>query len=379
MSSIKDEKKIANRVRLGEIIPQRMPDGEVREPERRRIDTGDVYDELKETIEMIKLRTLGQTIGGMALGQAQGGAADDGLERLAKVGNLFGIDFADLMKTRAQEVESLRKELDESKRQTIQMRLDAFDKAIGEVNGTITKFMEEQKNGGKQPQGFFGQADQLTGGEFSKALLMKMIGGEEKKQEDPMDAFIKQFEFSERVRKMLGLDKPEKPPFDPSLVALGKVDILKTILEDERARASAEKDYSLQQMKLEKLGGFLNEIKSYIPDALEALKGRSAAPAATPPAPAAHEQRRIATPVQEKKTQPPQEGGVKLQSAAKLPPPDQLIYEEIACPNAGCGKPVPFPVNIPAGLGIECPHCKRTIYRIEEEHESAPDAEAGKK
>ena len=175
--SLKDEKKGASRVRLGEIIPQRLADGEVRDPEPRRINTGDVYDELKETIEMIKLRTLGQTIGGMALGQAQGGAAtDDGLEKLAKVGNLFGIDFADLMRTRAQEVESLRKELDESKRQTIQMRLDAFDKAIGEVNGTITKFMEEQKNGGRQPQGFFGQADQLTGGEFSKALLMKMIG-----------------------------------------------------------------------------------------------------------------------------------------------------------------------------------------------------------
>lgn len=372
MSSIKDEKKMANRVRLGEIIPQRMPDGEVREPERRRIDTGDVYDELKETIEMIKLRTLGQTIGGMALGQAQGGAADDGLERLARVGSAFGIDFADLMKTRAQEVEALRKELDESKRQTIQMRLDAFDKAIGEVNGTITKFMEEQKNGGRQPQGFFGQADQLTGGEFSKALLMKMIGGEEKKQEDPIDAFMRQFEFSERIRNMLGLNKPEKPAFDPGLIAMGKVDILKTILEDERARAGTEKEYALQQIKLEKLGDFLKDIKSYIPDVLEALRTRPApqpqagiVPAA--PRPISHQEM---TP--QRPPQPPQEGGIKLKSAASLPPPDQLIYEEINCPNDGCGKSVPFPVNIPAGLGIECPICKKTIYKAPEETDEPP-------
>lgn len=380
MGSIKDEKRGANRVRLGEIIPQRMADGEVRDPEPRRINTGDVYEDLKETIDMIKLRTLGQTIGGMALGQPQGSAQnDDGLERLAKVGNLLGIDFTELTKTRQQEVESLRRELDETKKQQIQTRLDAFDKTISDINSTIGKFMEEQKNGSRQPQGFFGQADQMTGGKFSEMLLMRMLGGaEEKKQEDPIDAFLRQLEFSERVKKMLGLEKPEKPPFDPGLVAMGKVDILKTILEDERMRAGAEKEYALQQMKMEKLGGFLNEIKSYIPDAIEALKGRSAVPAAQPPAQAAREPQRVATPVQDKPTQPPPEGGIKLQSAAKLPPPDQLIYEEIECPNDGCHKPVPFPVNVPAGLGIECPHCRKTIYRIDEAKESTPEGEGEK-
>ncbi|MFA5376676.1 MAG: hypothetical protein WC455_13090 [Dehalococcoidia bacterium] len=363
--SIKDEKRPAERVRMSGILPTRMSSGEVREPERRRINTDEVYEELKDMLEMAKLRTLGQTIGGMTYDQRQPQPQhDDGLERLAKVGNMLGIDFTELTKARAQEVDSLRKELDDAKKREIQGRLDLFDKVIADTNNTMKQFMEEQKQERNQPQGFFGMADSMTGNQFSQMLLSKFFGQEEKKQEDPLDAFIRNMETSERVKKILGLDKPEKPVVDPSLLSMGKVEVMKAVLEDERMRAESERNFKLQEMKTEKLGGFLTEFKGLVPDILAAISRRSGGeqPAAEPEyMPAPHRPKRPSPPAAE----------VKLQSAQNLPPPDQLIYEQVDCPNEGCHKPVPFPVNIPVGMGIECPHCKKTIMRAEE---AAPPA-----
>jgi hypothetical protein len=365
--SIKDEKRPAERVRLGGIIPTRMSTGEVKEPERRRVNTDEVYEELRDMIEMAKLKTLGQTVGSMMYNQPPPPVkGDDGLEKLAKVGNLFGIDFTELAKARAQEVDSLRKELDDAKKREIQGRLDLYDRVIGDTNNTVKQFMEEQKRERNQPQGFFGMADSMTGGQFSQALLAKFLGQEEKKQEDPLDAFMRNLEISERVKHALGLDKPEKPAVDPNLLSLGKVEVMKAVLEDERMRLESERNFKLQEMKTEKLGGFLTEFKGLLPDILAAIGRRSggeqpaaeleSAPAPRPP----------------RKPAAPPGGGVNLRSASKLPPAEQLIYEQVECPNEGCHKPVPFPVNIPVGLGVECPHCKKTIYRVAETEEAPP-------
>lgn len=386
----KDDEKKSSRVRLGQLIPTRYSDGEVKEPDKGRLNVDEAWQKIQDILEMKKIETLGQTIGGMTgtgYSSRAPASGEDGLEKLAKVGSLLGIDFTKISEIRNNEVQSLRKELDDMKKHEIEGRLALLDKTIADTNNTVKQFMENQVQNRNQGGGLFGIADQSTDNMFTKMAMAKMFGfgGEEKKQEDPLETLLKQMEFSERVKNILGLNKPEKPAVDPSLVQLGRLDVLKTVLEDDRAREIAKENAKIQQMKIEKLGGFLTEIKGLIPDVLEAITSRGGGQAANvgietrqrPPAPRPAPKAPITNRTQLPAMADKVESTVAEQPAAvstEVPPPDKWVNEEINCPWPDCGKKIPFPVNIPVGYAITCHYCKRPV----EKQADLPE-DAGKK
>ena len=378
----KDEEKKGSRVRLGQLIPTRYSDGEVKEPDKGRLNVDEAWNKIQDILEMKKIETLGATIGGMTTPSTPSRnqtSGEDGLEKLAKVGSLLGIDFTKITEMRNSEVQALRKELDDMKKREIEGRLALLDKTIADTNNTVKQFMENQSQSRNQGGSLFGIADQSTDNMFTKMAMAKMFGfgAEEKKEVDPLETLLKQMEFSERVKNILGLNKPEKPAVDPNLVQLGRLDVLKTVLEDDRAREIAKENAKIQQMKIEKLGSFLSEIKEYVPDVLEALTSRGGGqaanvgietrqrPPAPRPAPKAPVTKQQELPgMSDKAEQPP----VAPPAAAntEVPSPEQFVNEEIECPWPDCHKKVPFPVNIPVGYSINCHYCHRPIEKTAE-------------
>lgn len=395
----KEEDRSTRRVRLNQVIPERLATGEVKEPDRNRLNVEEVSAKLQEILELKKMETLGSTIGAMAAPAVPArnqSSGEDGLEKLAKVGSLLGIDFTKLQEMRNSEVMSLRKELDDMKKHEIETKIALLDKAVADTNNTMKQFMENANTSRSQGQGLFGVADQVTDNTFTKMAMAKMFGfgGEEKKQEDPMETLIKNIEFSDRVKKLLGIERTEKPAVDPSLVQLGRLDLIKTVLEDDRARAVAADNAKIQEMKINKLGNFLSEIKNYIPDVIEALtsRGNAAANQASnvandirraPPAPKPAPRKPAASQaelpgLQGKKEEPVAE--VPAAGQQKVPTPDEFINEEIECPWPDCGKKIAFPTNIPVGYGIKCPYCQRPVEKTAdlpaEENKAPADSES---
>jgi len=217
----------------------------------------------------------------------------------------------------------------------------------------VAKSIQDQRT---QPaaSGIFGMADQVTDNSLTKAMIAKLIDldGQKQQQRDPVDELLDRLTLGDRLKERLGLNKEEPRQMDPSLLNLGKVELIRELLLDERERETAKQNAEINKMKLDKLSGVFKMIEDYIPDVLEAMKSRGGhEPAAARISAAAQ------APPERTKQEPAQP------TAAGAPSPEELVFEEIACPHPGCGGRQPFPTNIPDGYGINCAYCGKLILK----------------
>lgn len=361
------------RARVVDIIPIRKADsGETIQPPRKKIKSEDLLEELQAQLEIAKIAKMGEAMGAFNFGGGRpaAGAGDAGIEQFAKAANLMGIDVTKIQEMRQKEVDSLRSELDRERRSALEQRLGVIDSTIGKMNDAmmaVAKSIQEQRT---QPQalGLFGVADQVTNNSLTNAMIAKFLDldGQKKEQRDPVEELFDRLTLGDKLRERLGLKEEPRQAVDPSLLNLGKVELITALLSDEREREKMKQESRLNEMKLEKLGGVFKMIQDYMPDVLEAIKtrGNSSEPPASRPSAAAH------IPPERTKRGPEQP------ASAEAPSPEDLIFEEIACPHPGCGKRQPFPVNIPEGYGINCAYCKQLILKAQEQPlEQKPAAE----
>lgn len=361
------------RARVVDIIPIRKADsGETIQPPRKKIKSEDLLEELQAQLEIAKIAKMGEAMGAFNFGGGRpaAGAGDAGIEQFAKAANLMGIDVTKIQEMRQKEVDSLRSELDRERRSALEQRLGVIDSTIGKMNDAmmaVAKSIQEQRT---QPQalGLFGVADQVTNNSLTNAMIAKFLDldGQKKEQRDPVEELFDRLTLGDKLRERLGLKEEPRQAVDPSLLNLGKVELITALLSDERERERMKQESRLNEMKLEKLGGVFKMIQDYMPDVLEAIKtrGNSSEPPASRPSAAAH------IPPERTKRGPEQP------ASAEAPSPEDLIFEEIACPHPGCGKRQPFPVNIPEGYGINCAYCKQLIMKAPEQPpEQKPAAE----
>ena len=345
------------RARVVDIIPIRKADsGETIQPPRKKIKSEDLLEELQAQLEIAKIAKMGEAMGAFNFGGGRpaAGAGDAGIEQFAKAANLMGIDVTKIQEMRQKEVDSLRSELDRERRSALEQRLGVIDSTIGKMNDAmmaVAKSIQEQRT---QPQalGLFGVADQVTNNSLTNAMIAKFLDldGQKKEQRDPVEELFDRLTLGDKLRERLGLKEEPRQAVDPSLLNLGKVELITALLSDEREREKMKQETELNKLKLEKLGGVFKVIQDYIPDVLDALKtrGGSTEPSA-PRIPAAATARAGREP--------------EKPAAAETPSPEEMIFEEITCPHPGCGGRQPFPVNIPDGYGINCAYCKQVILK----------------
>ena len=347
------------RARVGDIIPIRKAgSGETIQPPRKKITSEDLLEDLQQQIEISKIAKIGESLGAFNFGGGRQapGAGDTGMEQFAKAANLMGIDVTKIQEMRQKEVESLRSELDRERRASMEQRLGVIDNTINKMNDAmmaVAKSIQDQRT---QPaaSGIFGMADQVTENSLTKLMISKLVDfdGQKKEQRDPVDELLDRLTLGDRLKERLGLNKEEPRQMDPSLLNLGKVELIRELLLDERERETAKQNAEINKMKLDKLSGVFKMIEDYIPDVLEAMKSRGGhEPAAARISAAAQ------APPERTKQEPAQP------TAAGAPSPEELVFEEIACPHPGCGGRQPFPVNIPDGYGIHCGYCKKLILK----------------
>lgn len=344
------------RARVGDIIPIRKAgSGEAIQPPRKKISAEDLLEDLQSQLEIAKIAKIGESIGAFNFGGGrQSPGTGDTMEQFAKAANLMGIDVTKIQEMRQKEVESLRSELDKERRASMEQRLSVIDNTISKMNDAmmaVAKSIQDQRT---QPQasGIFGVADQVTDNSLTKAMIAKLVDFDgQKQQRNPVDELIDALTLGDRLKDRLGLNKEEqRPAVDPSLLNLGKVELIRELLTDEREREAAKQNAELAKMKLDKLGSVWNKIEDYLPDVLEAIKSRGGNEPSAPRIPAAA----TATRASREPSQP---------LATEHPKMDELIVEEIACPHPGCGGKQPFPTNIPDGYGINCAYCGKLILK----------------
>ncbi len=346
------------RARVGDIIPIRKAgSGETIQPPRKKISAEDLLEDLQSQLEIAKIAKIGESIGAFNFGGGRHapGAGDTGMEQFAKAANLMGIDVTKIQEMRQKEVDSLRSELDKERRASMEQRLSVIDNTIQKMNDAmmaVVKSIQEQRT---QPaaSGIFGVADQVTDNSLTKLMISKLVDfdGQKKQQRDPVEELFDRLTLGDRLKERLGIKEEPRQAVDPSLLNLGKVELITALLSDEREREKMKQETELNKLKLEKLGGVFKVIQDYIPDVLDALKtrGGSTDPSA-PRIPAAATAARAG-----REPEKP--------AAAETPSPEEMIFEEITCPHPGCGGRQPFPVNIPDGYSINCAYCKQVILK----------------
>ncbi|MFA5378442.1 MAG: hypothetical protein WC455_21995 [Dehalococcoidia bacterium] len=345
------------RARVGDIIPIRKAgSGETIQPPRKKITSEDLLEDLHQQIEISKIAKIGESLGAFNFGGGRPGpgAGDTGMEQFAKAANLMGIDVTKIQEMRQKEVESLRSELDKERRASMEQRLGVIDNTINKMNDAmmaVAKSIQDQRT---QPaaSGIFGVADQVTDNSLTKAMIAKLIDldGQKQQQRDPVDELLDRLTLGDRLKERLGLNKEEPRQMDPSLLNLGKVELIRELLLDERERETAKQNAEINKMKLDKLSGVFKMIEDYIPDVLEAMKSRGGHEPAAARIPAAATAARAG-----REPEKP--------AAAETPSPEEMIFEEITCPHPGCGGRQPFPTNIPDGYGINCGYCGKLILK----------------
>ena len=345
------------RARVGDIIPIRKAGGgETIQPPRKKISAEDLLEDLQSQLEIAKIAKIGESIGAFNFGGGRQapGAGDTGMEQFAKAANLMGIDVTKIQEMRQKEVDSLRSELDKERRASMEQRLSVIDNTIQKMNDAmmaVVKSIQEQRT---QPaaSGIFGVADQVTDNSLTKAMIAKLIDfdGQKQQQRDPVEELFDRLTLGDRLKERLGIKEEPRSAVDPSLLNLGKVELITTLLADEREREAARQNAELAKMKLDKLGSVWSKIEDYLPDVLEAIKSRGGTEPPAPRVPAAATAARAGR-------EAPQP------SATEPPKMDELIVEEIACPHPGCGGRQPFPTNIPDGYGINCAYCGKLILK----------------
>ena len=345
------------RARVVDIIPIRKADGgETIQPPRKKITSEDLLEDLQAQLEIAEIAKIGESLGAFNFGGGRQapGAGDTGMEQFAKAANLMGIDVTKIQEMRQKEVESLRSELDRERRSALEQRLGVIDSTIGKMNDAmmaVAKSIQEQRT---QPQasGLFGVADQVTNNSLTNAMIAKFLDldGKKREQRDPVEELFDRLTLGDRLKERLGIKEEPRSAVDPSLLNLGKVELITALLSDEREREKMKQETELNKLKLEKLGGVFKVIQDYIPDVLDALKTRGGSvESSAPRIPAAATARAGREP--------------EKPAAAETPSPEEMIFEEITCPHPGCGGRQPFPVNIPDGYGINCAYCKQVILK----------------
>lgn len=361
------------RAKVSEIIPLRkLSGGETTQAPRKKITPDDLLEDLQQQLEIAKIAKIGESMGAFNFGGGRQPPAsgEAGIEQLAKAANMFGIDVTKITELRQREVDALRSELDKERRAALEQRLSVIDNTVTKMTETMQAFMKNQQEqrAQVQPAGLFGMADQVTDNSLTKLMIARLIDmdGQRKEQRDPVDELFDRLTLGDRLKERLGLKEEPRHGVDPNLMNMGKLEIVNALLQDDRERERMKQESRLNEMKLEKLGGVFKMIQDYMPDVLEAIKtrGNSSEPPASRPSAAAH------IPPERTKRGPEQP------ASAEAPSPEDLIFEEIACPHPGCGKRQPFPVNIPEGYGINCAYCKQLILKAQEQPpEQKPAAE----
>ncbi len=382
--------KEPNKATVGDIIPFRKAgsaDG-VQAPPKPKVSVDDLIENLNQQLEIGKIAKLGQTLGVFESGQANrvpAAAGESSLEQLAKVGSMLGIDFTKITELRQHETEALRTELDKERRFALEQRLNTIDNVVVRMNDTMQAFIKSQQEVRAAPvnSGLFGMADQMTDNSLTKALLARVLKDDQPQsnQKDPFDEILDRLSTGERLKKALGLSEPQRPAIDPSVVSLGKTELVRLLLDDDRERERMKQNNEMQKMKMDKLGGFFQMVQEYMPDILAAVatRGGDAAdknvsrdqsplpkqirkPQAKPPAAA----QTAAAAADTDLSVSAGAGARAVAESGEVPPQEEWIIEEVKCPHPGCGKTMPFPSNVPVGYGVTCPYCKKPVLKGEE-------------
>ncbi len=382
--------KEPNKATVGDIIPFRKAGSAegVQAPPKPKVSVDDLIENLNQQLEIGKIAKLGQTLGVFESGQANrvpAAAGESSLEQLAKVGSMLGIDFTKITELRQHETEALRTELDKERRFALEQRLNTIDNVVVRMNDTMQAFIKSQQEGRAAPAnlGLFGMADQMTDNSLTKALLARVLRDDQPQinQKDPFDEILDRLSTGERLKKALGLSEPQRPAIDPSVVSLGKTELVRLLLDDDRERERMKQNIEMQKIKMDKLGGFFQMVQEYMPDILAAVTTRGGDVAGK-------NVRRDSGPLSDPARKPQAKQPAAAQAAAaaadtvagdsagaganavavqgEVPPPEEWIIEEVKCPHPGCGKSMPFPINVPVGFGVTCPYCKNPVLKGEE-------------
>ena len=364
--------------RIGNFVPFRGQNGEVKPPEKVDIDTSGLYKKVDQMIDLASIKQLGGVVnaitGERPLAPAGQGKSD--LESIASIAKMLGIDISKMTESREKEVEALRNERDQTQREIHEMRLQAYDRAMTDMNTKMNDFVKEMKGGSNQPQGLFGLADQLLGNGLSKQVIEKGLGWNQPTApvRDSLDELIDSLAKVEKVRSALGLHQEDRSSITAAALQTAKVDVIKALLEDDRQRAALDQANSLAKMKVDRLGGFLDTITNALPDVIEAWgasRGEGAAAAAAAASGRVKEkvkegqQKRIAQETAQTQSQDKGAGAAKASAAPQGDPadPSTWTYTPILCPHPDCGKEIPFPNEIPAEMAWTCPYCKKPIQK----------------
>ncbi|MDD5547090.1 MAG: hypothetical protein PHO67_08070 [Candidatus Omnitrophica bacterium] len=379
----KDNKKAT----VSDVIPFRPVGGDSSDQPalKKKVTADDILASLNEQLEIAKIGKIGQAMGAFDSpysNRVASSVGENNLEQLAKVGNMLGIDFTKISEIRQRETEALRSELDQERRANLEMRLGTIDSVVARMYETMQAFVKSQNEARNNSgaSGLFGLADQVTGNALTTAAVNKLLNLDQAatKPKDPVDEILDRLSLGDRLKRALGVEEPQRTALDPSSIAsIGRLEVARLLLDDDRERERMRQTQDLQKMKMEKLGSFFEMVQSYMPDILAAVspkrggekdEGEETSTDVTAPRPAPRPQpKRSSVKHQEPPSEPDRAQAVV--ATKNTPLPEQFIIEEVACPHPGCGKPLKFPVNIPAGYGVVCPHCNRDVVK-------GPDAEA---
>lgn len=376
------------RATVGDVIPFRKSGSAEggQAPPKPKVSVDDLIENLNQQLEIGKIAKLGQTLGVFESGSANRvppAFGESNLEQLAKVGSMLGIDFTKITELRQRETEGLRTELDKERRFALEQRLNTIDNVVVRMNDTMQAFIKSQQEARAAPatSGLFGVADQMTDNSLTKALLARVLKDDQPQvnQKDSFDEILDRLSTGERLKKALGLSEPQRPAIDPSVVSLGKTELVRLLLDDDRERERMKQNIEMQKIKMDKLGGFFQMVQDYMPDILAAVttRGGDAAgknisrspgsapdPARKPQAKPSAAAQSVAADTVAGDSAGAGERAVAVQG--EVPPPEEWIIEEVKCPHPGCGKSMPFPINVPVGFGVTCPYCKNPVLKGEE-------------